>query len=193
MGYTMADADAPMVEQIFGLFRERGSAAYHGEAVTQSEHALQTAWTAEKAGAGSTLIASALLHDIGHLLHDLPENCAESGIDDAHEVRGARWLAGHFGVEVVDPIRLHVAAKRFLCATSPGYQASLSEASRVSLKLQGGPFSPEETAAFERHPHAKSAVALRWWDEAAKVVGLATPALEHFRPHLEAALVKRSS
>jgi gamma-butyrobetaine dioxygenase len=176
-------------DQIVELFRERGRAAYLGEPVSQTEHALQTAWAAEKAGASGALITAALVHDLGHLLHDLPEDCAEAGIDDTHEERGARLLATSFGPEVTEPVRLHVAAKRFLCATDPAYYGLLSEASRVSLALQGGPMSPAEAETFRGNPHAAAAVALRRWDEAAKIAGLATPPLEYFRSHLEAVLV----
>ena len=175
------------IDVILGLFQERGDAAYLGESVSQTEHALQTAWAAEQASAGSGLIAAALLHDIGHLLHDLPEDCALSGIDDAHELRGERWLVRFFGPDVTEPIRLHVAAKRFLCATDPAYLGLLSEASLRSLQLQGGPFTEDEGAQFRRHPYGEAAVALRRFDEQAKVPGLPTPPLEHFRPYLEAA------
>jgi phosphonate degradation associated HDIG domain protein len=183
---------ADPVEQILRLFRERGGAAYLGEPVSQTEHALQAAWAAERAGATSALVAAALLHDLGHLLHDLPEDCARSGIDDSHEERGARWLADCFGPDVVGPVRLHVPAKRYLCATEPGYFERLSEASVVSLRLQGGPLTAAQAAAFREDPHAEAAVALRRWDEAAKVAGLPTPSLDHFRPHLEAARANRS-
>ena len=175
------------IDAILGLFQERGDAAYIGEPVSQTEHALQTAWAAEQAGAGSTLIAAALLHDVGHLLHDLPDDCALAGIDDAHEVRGERWLARYFGLDVTEPIRLHVSAKRFLCATDPSYLGLISEASLRSLKLQGGPFSAEEAAQFRQNPYCEAAVALRRFDEQAKIPGLPTPSLEHFRPYLEAA------
>ena len=183
----VAEADNHTIEVI----RERGDAAYLGEPVSQTEHALQAAWAAEKTGADSALIAAALLHDLGHLLHDLPEDCAEAGIDDQHEDRGARWLARHFGPEVTEPIRLHVPAKRYLCATEQGYFEQLSEASVVSLRLQGGPFTPDEAARFLERPHAQAALALRRLEEQAKVPGLATPDLEHFRPRLEAARAAR--
>jgi phosphonate degradation associated HDIG domain protein len=179
------------VDVVMRLFRERGDAAYLGEPVSQTEHALQTAWAAEQAGAGDDLVAAALLHDVGHLLHDLGEDCALAGIDDAHEERGARWLLAHFGPGVAEPVRLHVAAKRFLCATDPTYADRLSEASLRSLQLQGGPFTPEEAAQFRMHPHAEAAVMLRRLDEAAKVPGRGTPDLEHFRPRLEAARAAR--
>jgi phosphonate degradation associated HDIG domain protein len=181
------------IDFLIRLLKERGHAAYLGEPVSQLEHALQTAWAAEQAGAGSAVIAAALLHDVGHLLHDLPEHCALSGFDDAHEVRGASWLGRHFGPEVAEPVRLHVPAKRFLCATDPSYVGSLSEASARSLKLQGGPFTADEAAQFRNHPHAETAVALRRFDEQAKVPGLPTPALEHFRPFVEAARAARGS
>jgi phosphonate degradation associated HDIG domain protein len=170
---------------LFSLFNERGHAAYLGEAVSQLEHALQAAWAAEKAGADSSLIAASLLHDLGHLLHDLPDDCAQAGIDDRHEGLGARWVERWFGPAVSEPIRLHVAAKRFLCASEPGYHDRLSEQSQLSLKLQGGPMTPAEVEDFRKNAHGEAAVALRRWDDEAKVPGLATPDLEHFLPHLE--------
>ena len=177
----------PLADAVFRLFAERGSGLYFGEAVTETEHALQTAHLAEEADAPATLVAAALLHDVGHLLHDLGEDVAERGIDGRHEAVGAAWLATHFGPAVADPVRLHVAAKRFLCAVNPAYLDELSPASRRSLELQGGPFSSEEQAAFRAEPHWEAAVALRRWDDAAKVPGLAVPGVEHYRPCLEAA------
>jgi phosphonate degradation associated HDIG domain protein len=185
-----APSPADVVPAVVRLFTERGSTAYIGEAVSQTEHALQTAWAAEKAGAGSALIAAALLHDVGHLLHGLPEDCVDTGVDDRHEELGARWLRRYFKSEVVEPVRLHVPAKRYLCATEPGYLERLSPASRLSLQLQGGVFTAAEVEAFEAQPHARAALALRRWDEEAKVVGLETPGLEHFMPHLEICLVR---
>jgi phosphonate degradation associated HDIG domain protein len=181
-----------VVDEILALFRDRGQAAYLGEPVSQTEHALQAAWAAEQAGASSALVAAALLHDIGHLLHDLPEDCAEQGMDARHEELGASWLRRYFGPAVTEPIRLHVPAKRYLCTAEPGYFAQLSEASRLSLKLQGGPFSTEEVEQFQAQPHFAAAVALRRWDEVAKIPNLKTPDLEHFRVHLDAALGLRS-
>src|SRR5262249_4343349 len=118
------------IDSLFTLFREKGNGAYFGEAVTETEHALQCAHLAEQSGAPPELIAAALLHDVGHLLHGLPEDAAERGLDGRHEEEGAAWLRGHFGPAVVDPVRLHVAAKRYLCAVEPDYHAGLSEASR---------------------------------------------------------------
>jgi len=179
------------IDRIFALFQEKGQGAYFGEPVTQTEHALQCAHLAEQSRAGSDQIAAALLHDIGHLLHGLPEDIAEQGIDGRHEEGGAAWLERYFPSAVVDAVRLHVAAKRYLCAVEPAYAAALSPASQRSLELQGGPMSTEEVRAFERKPNFRSAVAVRRWDDAAKVPGLAVPGLEHYRRHLQAVLIQR--
>jgi [1-hydroxy-2-(trimethylamino)ethyl]phosphonate dioxygenase len=176
--------ETDVVDQIIRLFRARGDVAYLGEEVSQTEHALQAAMAAEQSGASSALIVASLLHDIGHLLHHLPDDCAAHGIDDHHEALGGKWLARHCGCEVTEPIRLHVAAKRYLCATESSYFGQLSETSVRSLGLQGGPYTAAEVAEFERHPHYAAAVALRRFDEAAKIKDLPTPDLEHYRPHL---------
>lgn len=173
---------------IRNLFVERGSAAYFGEDVTQLDHALQTAWLAECAGASSTLILASLCHDLGHLLHDHGEECATRGVDSQHEAIGGRFLNERFGREVAEPVILHVAAKRFLCAKSREYLRSLSPASRTSLALQVGPMSPWEAERFANKPFAGDAVALRRWDDEAKIVGLATPPLDHFLRHVEVCL-----
>lgn len=180
-----------LIERILHLFREKGNGAYFGEAVTETEHALQCANLAEQSGATQELIAAALLHDVGHLLHGLPENVAEQGIDGRHEEEGAAWLKRYFKPEVVDSVRLHVAAKRYLCAIEPAYHAGLSEASRRSLRLQGGPMSVEEMGRFEQEPWFRSAIAVRRWDDGAKVPSLVVPGLHHYRPCLETALVKQ--
>jgi phosphonate degradation associated HDIG domain protein len=177
-----------VIDQLFVLFMDRGQGAYFGEAVTELEHALQCAHLAETLGAGGALVAAALLHDVGHLLHGLPEDVAEQGIDARHEEGGAAWLDRHFPPAVGGTVRLHVAAKRYLCAVEPDYAASLSAASRLSLDLQGGPCTPAEARRFEREPWFRPAVALRRWDDAAKVPGLAVPGLEHYRRYLEAVL-----
>lgn len=177
-----------VVEEIFELFRTRGDAAYVGEPVSQTEHALQAATFAEQEGADSALITAALLHDIGHLVHNLGEDCADQGIDSRHEELGAHLLSTRFGPEVVEPIRLHVPAKRYLCATDPAYYAGLSPASQQSLALQGGPFSAGEVATFRAGPHADAAVRLRLWDDRAKIPNLPTPPIEHFADHLRSSL-----
>ena len=180
-----------VVATVVRLFAAGGEAAYFGEAVSQTAHALQSANLAERAGAADALIVAALLHDVGHLLHGLPEDIAERGIDGRHEQGGADWLARHFGPAVSEPVRLHVAAKRYLCAVEPAYLAGLSPASRRSLELQGGPFDAAGVRAFEAEPYFRDAVRLRRWDDEAKVPGLAVPGLDHYRGRLAAAARRR--
>jgi gamma-butyrobetaine dioxygenase len=170
-----------IVDEIMERFLQRGVAAYHGEAVSQSEHALQAAALAEREGAPDRLVVAALLHDVGHLLEGQDEELAEHGLDGRHEEAGCAWLARFFGPEVTEPIRLHVAAKRYLCAVDPRYLDSLSTASRLSLSLQGGPMTADELSRFESVPFHDDAVSLRHWDDAAKIPGLSVPGLEHYR------------
>ena len=176
------------IDQVFERFDRHGGDDYGGERVRQLEHALQCAALAEEEGAPATLIAASLLHDIGHLIHDLGDSPAALGIDDRHELLGRQWLARWFGEPVTEPVRLHVNAKRYLTATDPEYFATLSFASVRSLELQGGPFSTELAAGFIGLPFALEAVRLRRWDDDAKVPGKATLDLAHFRPYLEASL-----
>ncbi len=175
-----------IIDRIERLFAERGGAEYHGEAVTQLEHALQAATLAEEAGGTPSLIVASLLHDVGHLLHGHGEDCATQGIDDRHEELGVRFLAKAFGPTVTEPVRLHVVAKRYLTAARPGYLAELSAASVRSLELQGGPMSPAELREFEANPHFVATVKAREYDDRAKRVGFATPPFDHFRKYLEA-------
>lgn len=174
-----------LVNEIFERFERHGADAYFGEPVSQAEHALQAAFLAEQSGANDALIISALLHDVGHLLHGLPEDIAAQGVDARHEDVGAAWLSRHFDPEVTEPMHLHVAAKRYLCAVEPDYLATLSPASLDSLRLQGGPMSLSEQKQFETNTFYREAVALRKWDDMAKEVGLAVPDLEHYRARLE--------
>ena len=180
-----------VVEDIVSLFERKGARAYEGEGVTQLEHALQAAWHAERAGAPPELVCAALLHDIGHLLNDRGETPTLRGIDDEHQNAALPFLRGRFPAAVVEPIRLHVDAKRYLCATRPGYYERLSEDSKRSLKLQGGVFSASEAERFIGQPHAADAVKVRLWDDAAKSPGAATPGLVHFEPLLRGACLPK--
>lgn len=162
------------------LFEARGGEQYIGEPVTQLQHALQTAAGGEAEGASDALVTAALLHDLGHLLHDLGETPSMHGLDDVHQYRVLPFLRGLFDDEVLDAIKLHVDAKRYLCATRPAYHASLSDDSKRSLLLQGGIFSAAEAASFITLPGAHGAVSLRLWDDQAKDADKVTPPLSHF-------------
>jgi [1-hydroxy-2-(trimethylamino)ethyl]phosphonate dioxygenase len=170
---------------IADIFERRGTESYLGEEVTMSEHMLQGARLAEKEGAEEELVAAALLHDIGHYTNEFGEDYIEQGIDNLHDEAGARVLEPFFPPVATECVRLHVAAKRYLCATDPGYFGKLSPASVATLKLQGGPMSAAEAAEFERNPYHREAVRVRLWDEGGKVPGLATPSFAHYAPLLQ--------
>ncbi|MFM7256580.1 MAG: phosphonate degradation HD-domain oxygenase [Betaproteobacteria bacterium] len=168
------------IEAIAALYRQRGDEQYSGEPVTHLEHALQAANLAELAGESDMLVTAALLHDLGHLLHDLEGTPTLRGVDDTHQDRAVPFLRGLFPESLLLAIRGHVDAKRYLCATRPGYYAGLSEDSKRSLQLQGGAFGPAEAQAFIHMEGARDAVRLRIWDDRAKAPGVRTPDLEHF-------------
>ncbi|MBT4518477.1 MAG: HD domain-containing protein [Halieaceae bacterium] len=178
----------PIINAIADLFEKHGTDWYMGESVTMAQHMLQSAWFAQRADATASDIAGALLHDIGHYTSGQDENCLHEGQDNYHETAGADFLSGHFPLEVTEPIRLHVAAKRYLCATDPKYFDRLSAASVESLALQGGPMSTQEVAVFEENPHHQAAVRLRFRDEAGKDPELTVPELESYLPLLESLL-----
>lgn len=162
------------------LFEGQGAALYGGERVTQLEHALQAAHLAEQAGEASPMILASLLHDVGHFFERDFDAALSSQHDARHEHIGARYLGREFGPELTEPIRLHVEAKRYLCATRPGYFEQLSPASVHSLSLQGGPMTADQIQTFERLPFHTHAVRLREYDDKAKVPGARTPDLNHF-------------
>ena len=162
------------------LFRDHGHIAYSGEGVTQLEHALQCAQRAENDGAGDELVTAALLHDLGHLLNLQGDTPTARGIDDQHQYYATPFIRALFAPAVVEAIRLHVDAKRALCAIELDYYEALSEDSKRSLTLQGGVFSRGELDAFMAKPFAAEALRVRRWDDAAKVAGEATPSLRHY-------------
>jgi len=175
-----------VIEDLIKLYEVKGGREYEGEGISQLEHALQSAQLAEQAGAAPALVCAALLHDVGHLLNDKGETPTLRGVDDLHQYAALPFLRPYFPEAVLGPIRLHVDAKRYLCATRPDYYERLSEDSKRSLKLQGGVFAPAEAERFIGQPHAAEAVKVRLWDDAAKVRGAATPGLAHFEPLLRA-------
>lgn len=174
-----------IVPFIADIFERRGAESYLGEAVTMSEHMLQSAALAEAADAEEPLIAAALLHDIGHYTNEFGEDYIDRGIDNRHDEAGARVLAGFFPPVVIACVRLHVAAKRYLCATDATYFDKLSPASVATLKLQGGPMTSGEIAAFRRDPYYHEAVRVRLWDEEGKVPGMKTPPFSYYAPLLQ--------
>lgn len=175
---------ADIVDVIRQIFERHGSEAYLGESVTMSEHMLQCAALAEAAGEDDALVVAALLHDVGHFSNDFPDDAFEQSIDNRHEEAGARLLQGQFPEMVVDCVRHHVAAKRYLCAVDDRYFATLSPASVHTLELQGGPMTADEIDAFEVLAHLRSILQVRRWDESAKVSGRQTPDFEHYVPAL---------
>jgi phosphonate degradation associated HDIG domain protein len=168
------------VEQIVHVLESRGGASYGGEAVTRLEHALQCAQLAEQAGSTPELIAACLLHDLGHLLAPRGDGDESPDADDVHQYLAIPFLRGLFADAVLDPIQLHVDAKRYLCRTDPAYWEALSPASKHSLELQGGVFDVEGAQAFLQLPHAEDAILLRHWDDLAKVPDRITPPLAHY-------------
>ena len=168
------------LDDIETLYARHGHAQYSGEPVTQLEHALQTAHLAEQSDASDALVTACLLHDLGHLLNDQGETPTLHGIDDTHQTFALPFLRGLFPAAVLDAIRLHVDAKRYLCAGNDRYHARLSEDSKRSLALQGGVFDAEQAAVFLRQPGAHDAVLLRQWDDLAKQRDWRTPTLAHF-------------
>jgi phosphonate degradation associated HDIG domain protein len=174
-----------IAEEVFAIFQRRGNEAYFGEHVSMTEHSLQAAYFGREESAPDSLVLAALLHDIGHLVEEVPDELADWTSDAQHEETGARWLAERFVPEVCEPVRLHVAAKRYLCATDPNYVAMLSQASVVTLRLQGGGMRPEEILQFETQRGFQEAIRLRRWDDQGKVAGLKTPGLAEYRALIE--------
>lgn len=178
MALTLADIER--------LFADKGDRVYTGEPVTQLQHALQSGHLAEQAGATAELVVAAFLHDLGHLINDQGATPTLRKIDDRHEYVALPFLRTLFGPAVLQPIRLHVDAKRYLCARGDGtvsgavYWAGLSEDSKRSLELQGGIFSGAEADAFIAQPHAAEAVRVRRWDDLAKLADASTPPLSHY-------------
>ncbi len=166
------------MRELIDLFAVASTETY-GEEVSMADHMLLTAKTAREAGASNQLIVACLLHDIGHLLADPDDGFGRHD----HDEIGARWVARHFPESVSEPVRLHVAAKRYLCATEPSYRTQLSPASQHTLAKQGGPMSPDEVSRFEASPYSGDAVRLRRWEDSfAKRPGGEVPDLTEFLP-----------
>jgi phosphonate degradation associated HDIG domain protein len=175
-----------LTDEILAIFEKRGEDVYFGESISMAEHSLQAAYFAQAQGAPPGLVVAALLHDIGHLVVEVPSDLADWTEDAHHERVGGRWLAERFRPEVSEPVRLHVPAKRYLLATDAEYFAKLSPPSVITLKLQGGPMKAHEVAQFETERFYRDAVRVRQWDDQGKVAGLKTPGLADYRALIEA-------
>lgn len=180
------------IAHIEALFIAQGKKSYAGEGVSQLGHALQSGQLAMASGASDSLVVAAFLHDLGHLLNDQGDTPTLRGVDDQHEVWAADFLAEHFPLSVSEPVRLHVAAKRALCAIKPEYTGKLSEDSLRSLKLQGGPMSPQELEQFFQSEFAEDAILVRAWDDQAKKPKAQTASLHSFLDVCEKVLIKMS-
>jgi phosphonate degradation associated HDIG domain protein len=177
-----------IIALIADIFARRGAEAYAGEDLTVAEHMLQTACLAQAEGAPDTLVAAALLHDIGHFTSEFGEYSPQDTEDKHHDESGAQVLDGFFPPAVTHCVRLHVAAKRYLCATDASYHDRLSPASRHSLLLQGGPMTGVEVAAFRQLAFYQQAVRLRRWDDSGKITGIQTMPFASFSPLLQRVL-----
>ena len=150
---------------------------------------LQAASMAEGEGSPDSLVVAALLHDIGHLVHHLPEDIAERGVDGHHEDAGASWLAPYFPPEVIRPIEMHVRRQAPPLRGRPGLCRGALPRLEAQPEVAGRADGGRRGRAVESDPHHRSAIRLRGWDDAAKVVGLEVPPLEHYRGRLEAARI----
>jgi gamma-butyrobetaine dioxygenase len=184
---------ADPVRVIAELFAAEGNSEYLGEPVTQAAHMLQAAALAEAAGAAPELVAAALLHDVAHFTAAISGEELMNGRDNRHSDTGADWLAQWFGPGVTEPVRLHVAAKRYLCAVEPGYLGSLSDASVYTLRVQGGPMGRAAAAEFEASPWCTAALRLRRWDDAAKDPAARVPAFGYYQPLLRQLVRQRAA
>ena len=183
MQLSESEVDTP--EDLLNLLERHGGESYFGEPVTVLEHSLQTAHFAREMHCSNALIAAALLHDIGHLLHREEEDIADHGVDTHHEELADELLSQHLPPAVTMPIRLHVAAKRYLCFADSAYREALSPSSRLSLGLQGGPMTDQEAKVFLAAPFAPDAITLRRWDDDAKIPDLPMPSLHSYLPLLK--------
>lgn len=181
-----------VADEVLSIYGRLGSGAYFGEQVSMLEHGLQAAHFARVMQAPDALVIAALLHDIGHLLESPPDEIEDWVSDAHHEDVGARWLAQRFAPEISEPVRLHVPAKRYLCAVDAHYFSQLSPASVHTLRLQGGPMAAAEVARFEAEPHHREAVLVRRCDDQGKVAGLKTLSLRDYTVLIDKASLKSS-
>jgi predicted HD phosphohydrolase len=177
-----------IVPFLLQIFETRGPESYLGESVSMAEHMEQSAACAREDGASDEIVIASLLHDIGHFIGDFELDALEKGMDNFHEDSGALILEQFYPPEVSEPVRLHVAAKRYLCTVDDSYYGKLSDASINSFNLQGGKMNAQEVAEFEENPHHKAAIKLRHYDDDGKVQGRQIYKIDHYKPLLESLL-----
>ncbi|MFT5502862.1 MAG: putative HD phosphohydrolase [Gammaproteobacteria bacterium] len=182
--------DLDIVALIEDIFHRRGAESYLGEAITMSQHMLQAAARAERDNRDDEVVAAALLHDIGHYTNEFPEDALEQDMDNFHQNAGARVLEGYFSKRIVDCVKFHVDAKRYLCSTREGYYEDLSDASKHSLALQGGPYNEQEVEEFAKQDFLDDILTVRICDDLGKDASLVTPDFAHFRPLLEKVVIQ---
>lgn len=178
-----------IVPYLLEIFERRGPEAYLGESVSMADHMEQSAACAVADNASNAMVVASLLHDIGHFSGEFPLDALEHGIDNYHQDSGGKILAQFYPAEISEPVRLHVAAKRYLCAVDAQYFAKLSPASVNSLNVQGGEMNAAEIQQFEANAHHTAAVQLRRYDDNGKVAGLTIYKIEHYRDLLQKMLL----
>jgi len=176
-----------VIEKIISNFTNNKS-LYIGEKVTMSEHMIQAAMLAEKAKCNDDLVCSCLLHDYGHFILEKPDELVKLKVDGEHENIAYEYLKSFFKKEIVEPIKNHVLAKRYL-ARNKKYYNQLSEASKVSLKLQGGILNNRESNKFEAQEYFKSSILLRKFDEAAKRTNIKMKSIHNYQKLLTSKLL----
>ena len=177
-----------IVDKIINNFKNNKN-LYIGERVTISEHMIQTAMLAEKKNSSKALICSCLLHDYGHFIINEPDLLVSQSQDGKHEDLGFKFLKNYFVQEVVEPIKLHVLAKKYLCREKSYYDL-LSEASKTSLKFQGGIMTDEETKKFTSFEFHKDAIKVRKFDDVAKLPNIKIKSISDYRDLLISQLLK---
>ena len=176
-----------ILDKIISNFKNSIS-LYIGEKITMSEHMIQSAMLAEKAKSKDDLVCSCLLHDYGHFIIADPDKLVENEKDGEHESIGYEYFKNFFKKEIVEPIKYHVLAKRYL-ARNKKYFNLLSEASKISLKLQGGILNQKESKEFEKKEYFKNSILLRKFDEAAKKINIKIKSIDEYKSLLNSKLI----
>ena len=168
-----------IIDKIINKYQTNNS-LYIGEKVTITEHMVQTAMLAEQNRLSESLICACLLHDYGHFIIEDPDQLVSKSVDGKHENIAFNFLKNYFKPEVIEPIKLHVQAKRYLCRNK-SYWNILSEASKVSLKLQGGIMSDNEAKKFVSLKFHDDAILLRKYDDEGKIPNIKMNKIEDYR------------